>query len=86
MRKHWYLILTIAWIAFWVLDIFFIIPQSPIAEMRLFITDDLAFSVYWLWITAPISLYLTLVGSVRLIRWLVRKWTKATKSGAGIAR
>lgn len=72
MKKRWYFILTIVWIAFWTLDIFFLIPQSPVSEMRLFATDDLAFSIYWLWISAPISLYLLVMGAVKLSRFIAR--------------
>jgi hypothetical protein len=48
------------------LDIFFLIPQNPIEEMRLFVTDQTAFQIYWLFITTPILLYLIVVGSIKL--------------------
>jgi hypothetical protein len=70
MKKPWYLILSIVWIVFWILDVFLLVPESPMESMRLFVTDSVAFSIYWLWITAPISLYLVVIGLIKLTRWL----------------
>ncbi len=60
--KRWYFTLSAIWIVFWFLNIFFLIPTDPLEEIKVFFTDSDAFSIYWLWITAPILFYLIWLG------------------------
>ncbi len=62
---RWYWILSIIWMVFWFLDIFFLIPTSPMEEIRNFFTDKDAFFIYWFFIFIPVYIY--------LVGWVIYK-------------
>lgn len=69
MFKRWYLILTVIWVVFWLIINHILLPTDPIAEFKEMFTDPLMFQIFWLWTTAPILLYLIVVGLIKLYRW-----------------
>lgn len=69
MFKRWYFILTVIWVVFWLIVNLLLLPTDPIAEFKELFTDQLMFQIYWLWTTAPILLYLVVVGIMKLYTW-----------------
>lgn len=77
--KRWYFILSAIWIVGWFLIIFILVPDNPVEEIKLLLSygtevSTFAFQLYWLIITAPILLYLLILGLSKLWKYIVAKF------------
>jgi hypothetical protein len=69
--KKWLIIISIIWSIFWITDILLLVPISGTFTQSLIdiFTDKATFSITWLFVTAPIQIYILFI----IIKYILNK-------------